>query len=177
MKFFEKGSFRHSKLKKELLEIQINCRNEEIFQRVVKNTKRWKIQSENNKIRGPGGPTLIFNRSSRNILEKRDMKSSIQWFKNILRTEGHEWPKCDGHWDSYQSSTCEMSTARNHQEILQVSREETQITQRVSIHGFRFLRKGTRDFSGGAVVKNLPANAGDMGSSPGPGRSHMPRSN
>ena len=30
---------------------------------------------------------------------------------------------------------------------------------------------------GGAVVKNLPANAGDKGSSPGPGRSHMPRSN
>ena len=29
---------------------------------------------------------------------------------------------------------------------------------------------------GGAVVKNLPANAGDTGSSPGPGRSHMPRS-
>ena len=25
--------------------------------------------------------------------------------------------------------------------------------------------------------KNLPANAGDTGSSPGPGRSHMPRSN
>ena len=34
-----------------------------------------------------------------------------------------------------------------------------------------------RDFSGGAVVKNLPAIAGDMGSSPGLGRSHMPRSN
>ena len=31
-------------------------------------------------------------------------------------------------------------------------------------------------FPGGAVVKNLPANAGDTGSSPGPGRSHMPRS-
>ena len=27
------------------------------------------------------------------------------------------------------------------------------------------------------MVKNLPANAGDAGSSPGPGRSHMPRSN
>ena len=26
------------------------------------------------------------------------------------------------------------------------------------------------------MVKNLPANAGDTGSSPGPGRSHMPRS-
>ena len=33
------------------------------------------------------------------------------------------------------------------------------------------------DFPGGAVVKNLPAKAGDTGSSPGPGRSHMPRSN
>ena len=32
-------------------------------------------------------------------------------------------------------------------------------------------------FPGGAVVKNPPANAGDMGSSPGPGRSHMPQSN
>ena len=29
----------------------------------------------------------------------------------------------------------------------------------------------------GAVVKNLPANAGDMVLSPGPGRSHMPLSN
>ena len=33
------------------------------------------------------------------------------------------------------------------------------------------------DFPGDAVVKNLPANAGDTGSSPGPGRSHMPQSN
>ena len=32
-------------------------------------------------------------------------------------------------------------------------------------------------FPGGAVVENLPADAGDMGSSPGLGRSHMPRSN
>ena len=32
-----------------------------------------------------------------------------------------------------------------------------------------------RDFPGGTVVKNLPANAGNMGSSPGPGRSHVPR--
>ena len=29
-------------------------------------------------------------------------------------------------------------------------------------------------FPGGVVVKNLPANAGDRGLSPGPGRSHMP---
>ena len=34
----------------------------------------------------------------------------------------------------------------------------------------------TRGFPGSTVVKNPPANPGDMGSSPGPGRSHMPRS-
>ena len=38
-------------------------------------------------------------------------------------------------------------------------------------------RKVQGDFPGGAVVKNPPASAGDTGSIPGPGRSHMPRSN
>ena len=33
-----------------------------------------------------------------------------------------------------------------------------------------------KGFPGGAVVENLPANAGDTGSRPGLGRSHMPRS-
>ena len=37
--------------------------------------------------------------------------------------------------------------------------------------------KKTWDISGGAVVKSPPANAGDTGSIPGPGRSHMPWSN
>ena len=31
-------------------------------------------------------------------------------------------------------------------------------------------------FPGGAVVESLPANAGDTGSSPGLGRTHMPHS-
>ena len=39
-----------------------------------------------------------------------------------------------------------------------------------------YLKQGFGDFPGGAVVKNLPANAGDTGSSPGPGRCHVPRS-
>ena len=34
-----------------------------------------------------------------------------------------------------------------------------------------------QDFPGDPVVKNLPANRGDTGSIPGPGRSHMPQSN
>ena len=34
-----------------------------------------------------------------------------------------------------------------------------------------------RDFSGDSVVKNPPANAGDTGLIPGPGRFHMPWNN
>ena len=41
----------------------------------------------------------------------------------------------------------------------------------------RYLKSLRLGFPGGTVVKNPPANAGDMGSTPGPGRSHMPRSN
>ena len=37
------------------------------------------------------------------------------------------------------------------------------------------LKIKSRDFPGGAVVKNPPASAGDLGSSPGPGISHMQR--
>ena len=39
------------------------------------------------------------------------------------------------------------------------------------------LKWGFRGFPGGAVVKNPPAKAGDTGSSPGPGGSHMLQSN
>ena len=41
----------------------------------------------------------------------------------------------------------------------------------------RMKNKFTGDFPGGAVVKNPPASAGDMGSSRGPGRSHKPQNN
>ena len=44
-------------------------------------------------------------------------------------------------------------------------------------HGRLHNYKKLEGFPGGAVVENLPANAGDTGSSPGLGRSHMPRSN
>ena len=40
-----------------------------------------------------------------------------------------------------------------------------------------FKNETLRGFPGGAVVESLPADAGDTGSSPGLGRSHMPRSN
>ena len=47
---------------------------------------------------------------------------------------------------------------------------------RYGSHHLIYVKKYIRDFPGGAVVKNLPANVGDTGLSPGPGRSHMPRS-
>ena len=39
------------------------------------------------------------------------------------------------------------------------------------------LEKFKLDFAGGSVVKNPPASARDMGSIPGPERSHIPQSN
>ena len=40
----------------------------------------------------------------------------------------------------------------------------------------KYIIRKSQGFPGGAVVENLPDNAGDAGSSPGLGRSHMPRS-
>ena len=42
---------------------------------------------------------------------------------------------------------------------------------------FAITKVNIQGFPGGAVVKNPPANAGDTGSIPGPGRSHIPWSN
>ena len=44
-------------------------------------------------------------------------------------------------------------------------------------HFLRIKEQGSWGFPDGTVVENLPANAGDTGSSPGLGRSHMLRSN
>ena len=41
----------------------------------------------------------------------------------------------------------------------------------------KFFRKEEGCYSGGSVVKSLPANAGDTGLIPGPGRFHMPWNN
>ena len=47
----------------------------------------------------------------------------------------------------------------------------------LSKHSKGAVKNTYRGFPGGAVVESLPANAGDTGSSPGLGGSHMPRSN
>ena len=40
----------------------------------------------------------------------------------------------------------------------------------------KFYLKQKQDFLGSPVIENLPANAGDMGSIPDPGRFYMPQS-
>ena len=44
---------------------------------------------------------------------------------------------------------------------------------RLLITSWSTSKQGILGFPGGAVVKNPPANVGDMGSSSGPGRSHL----
>ena len=46
-----------------------------------------------------------------------------------------------------------------------------------TVFRMQFIKNCLLGFPGGAVVESLPANAGDTGSSPGLGRSHMPWSN
>ena len=46
---------------------------------------------------------------------------------------------------------------------------------RGNVNSIRESKASVSDFSGGPVVKNPPANAGVMGSIPGPGRLHMPQ--
>ena len=55
--------------------------------------------------------------------------------------------------------------------------EEDSEGERIGDKTSKHLKGYLRDFPGGSVVKNLPANAGDTCSSPGPGRSHVPRGN
>ena len=56
-------------------------------------------------------------------------------------------------------------------------------TYRLKVRGWKKIfhangnQKKAGDFPGGAVDKSPPANAGDMGLIPGPGRSYMPRNN
>ena len=40
-----------------------------------------------------------------------------------------------------------------------------------------YIETGNENFPGGTVDNNLPAIVGDMSSTPGPGRFHMPQSN
>ena len=49
------------------------------------------------------------------------------------------------------------------------------MTSKVPLLDHPSFKNNLEGFPGDSVVKNLPANAGDTGLSPGPGRSHVPQ--
>ncbi|KAJ8784518.1 hypothetical protein J1605_008170 [Eschrichtius robustus] len=59
----------------------------------------------------------------------------------------------------------------------QAGKPEPSHAKRSAASPARARRPRAEGFPCGSVVENLPANAGDTGSRPGLGRSHMPRSN
>ena len=66
-----------------------------------------------------------------------------------------------------------FSVSFSKEEFLILMLNSSQIYQSFSLQSVLFvsyLKSLARDFPGGSVDKNLPANAGDMGSVPGPGR-------
>ena len=70
-----------------------------------------------------------------------------------------------------------MSLMRTLASWTQTLHSDHMVTQSVAPQRREVQKSLLRGFPGGAAVENLPANAGDAGSSPGLGRSHMPRSN
>ena len=86
-------------------------------------------------------------------------RKGLKWMIQLLL--------CNHVWD--------LHVARLHELIISFIFRScmTQMLQKYSCIKIGF----AMDFPGGSVVENLPVSAGDTGSSPGPGRSHMPQSN
>ena len=59
--------------------------------------------------------------------------------------------------------------------LTKLPRHQSHLSLMASLYDY--FNNTLRDFPGGTVIKNLPANVGNTGPSPGPGRSHMPQSN
>ena len=77
-------------------------------------------------------------------------------------------------WPKLISDERENSNRTITKKKMKKNYESSILLEKVKAHSILNVNRG---FPGGAVVENPPANAGDTGSSPGLGGSHMPRSN
>ena len=100
---------------------------------------------------------MLGHKTSLNKLKKTEIISSIFSYHNTIRLEINK-KKTGKH-----TNTWRLNNVLNNQWV----NEEIKVG----------IKKHLEGFPGGTVVENLPANAGDTGSSPVLGRSHMPRSN
>ena len=64
---------------------------------------------------------------------------------------------------------------RDYHQVVSIDKEVSEAEVKM-FSTIKYNKNKITGFPGGAVVENLPANAGDTGSSPGLGRSHMPQS-
>ena len=81
-----------------------------------------------------------------------------------------------GNLCTVHSICCEFKTAPTNKSKKVIQCVQITFVRELGRNVIKDQRKG-RDFPGGAVVKNLPANAWDTGSIPLRGRFHIPRSN
>ena len=106
------------------------------------------------------------------------LENESKSMEKLLHTK--RWfSKAAGYKSNLQKSVGFIETRKNHWED---NIENTHIPFN-SNHNYKtpnkkkYVKIYERGFPGGAVVESPPANAGDTGSIPGLGRSHMPRSN
>ena len=84
------------------------------------------------------------------------------------------WTETPWHpWGRKEADTIEPLNTQHTQLIYNVKVSGVQHSDLSYTYTYLYLKSSFLDFFGGPVVKKLPAKAGDTGSIPGPGRSHM----
>ena len=95
----------------------------------------------------------------------------------VIRIEGHQFAKrkAESQRPTFQKWKNKKDPRRRRRGAVEEPRIQVMTPSTLVFRSQPKYQDSWLGFPGGAVVENLPANAGDTGSSPGLGRSHMPR--